>query len=151
MATKTLIDHYFYYFAIIPIRLTSAMWLNYPVTEQVITVFKLRQRMENLPSHAHTLQKALNLVISCCCLAEQGEEMYQNLKRTCGRAFVFLFKAIVTVLSCCHCRRHTCTCSSFLNSLVLYFMQCTCALKYCMYSFKQCLEPNVMNLLLYLK
>ena len=50
------------------------MWPNYPVTEQVGTAFKLK----NLPSCAHALHKALNLVISRCGLAERGEEMYQN-------------------------------------------------------------------------
>ena len=92
-ATKTSLENissrYFYYFAIIPIRSTCTMWPNYPVTEQVETAFKLRQRMENLPSCAHVLNKTLNLVNSRCCLAEYGEEMYQNLKRTC-KAFVFL-------------------------------------------------------------
>ena len=54
------------------------MWPNYPVTEQVGTAFKLRQGLKNLPSCAHALHKALNLVISCGGLAEHGEEMYQN-------------------------------------------------------------------------
>ena len=38
---------------------------------------------ENLPLCAHvlrkTVHKTLNLVISRCCLAEDGDEMYQNL------------------------------------------------------------------------
>ena len=57
-----------YYFAINPIRSTCTMWANYPVTEQVGTASKLRQRMENLPSSAcaHVLHKTLNLVVSRC-------------------------------------------------------------------------------------
>ena len=34
---------------------------------------------ENLLSCAHVLHKTLNLGISRCCLAEDGDEMYQNL------------------------------------------------------------------------
>ena len=95
-ATKTSLENissrYLYYFTIIPIRSTCTMWPNYPVTEQVGTKFRLRQRMENLPSCVHVLHKTLNLVISRCCLAEHGEEMHQSLKGTC-RAFVFLIKS----------------------------------------------------------
>ena len=86
---------------------------NYPVTEQVGTAFKLRQRMENLPSCAHVLHKTLNSVISRFCLAEHGEEMYQNLKRTCSQPLFFSLNPIV--LSRCRCRRR----SSFLNSLIV--------------------------------
>ena len=42
------------------------MWPNYPVSE-------------NGGQVARVLHKTLNLVISRCCLAEYGEEMYQNL------------------------------------------------------------------------
>ena len=84
MATKNSLENissrlYLYYFAIIPIRSTCTMWPNYPVTEQVGTAFKLRQKIKNLPSCAHGLHKTLNLVISRCCLAEHGEEKYENL------------------------------------------------------------------------
>ena len=68
--------------------------MNYPVTERVGTAFKLIQRKGNLRSCAHVLHKTLNLVISRCCLADYGEEMYQNLKRTC-MAFVFSLNPIV--------------------------------------------------------
>ena len=34
---------------------------------------------ENLLSSAHALHKTLNLGSSRCCLAEDGDEMYQNL------------------------------------------------------------------------
>ena len=65
--------------------------------------FKLIQRnlnREHLPSCAHVLQKtSTDLVISRCRLAEYGEEMYQNLKRTC-RAFVYLIKSDCFVLFC---------------------------------------------------
>ena len=83
MATKTSLANissrfYFYYFVIIPIRFTCTMWPNYPVREEVGTAFKLRQRIKYLPSCAHGLHKTLNLVISSCCLAEDGEEKYEN-------------------------------------------------------------------------
>ena len=34
---------------------------------------------ENLLSYAHAFHKTLNLGISRCCLAEDDDEMYQNL------------------------------------------------------------------------
>ena len=87
-------SRYSYFFAIIPIRPICTMWPNYPVTEQVGMAFKFKQRMKNLPWCAHVLHKTLNLVISRCRLAECGEEMYKNLKRTC-MAFVFSLNPIV--------------------------------------------------------
>ena len=44
--------------------------------------------MKILPSCAHVLHKTMNLVISRCCFAEDGKEMYKSIKRTC-RAIVF--------------------------------------------------------------
>ena len=82
MATKTsLISSrlYLYYFVIIPIRSTCTMWPNYPVTEEVGTAFKLIQGIKYLPLCAHGLHKTLNLVSSRCCLAEDGDEKYENL------------------------------------------------------------------------
>ena len=38
-----------------------------------------RKRMKNLPSFAHVLQKTLDLVITRCCFAEDGKEMYLNV------------------------------------------------------------------------
>ena len=56
----------------------------------------LIQRRENLLSCAHVLHKTLNLVNSRCYLAEYGEEMNQNLRRTCRvRAFVFSLNPLV--------------------------------------------------------
>ena len=43
--------------------------------------------MKNSPSGVHVLYRTLNLVISRCCFAEEGIEMYRNVKRTC-RAIV---------------------------------------------------------------
>ena len=103
-------SRYLYFFVIILIRSTCSVWRNYPVIERVGKAFKFKQRMKNLPSRAHVLHKTPNLAISRCCLAEFGEEMYQNLKRTC-RAFVFSLDPIV--LSRSRCRRR----SSILNSL----------------------------------
>ena len=48
-------------------------------TELVGAAFKLSQGIKNVPSCTHVLYKTLNLVISRCCFAKDGEEMYQNL------------------------------------------------------------------------
>ena len=56
---------------------------NYPGTKLVRVTFELTKRMKNSPSGVHVLHTTLNLVISHCCFAEEGIEMYQNLKRTC--------------------------------------------------------------------
>ena len=61
---------------------------NYPGTKLVGLAYKLRKKMKNSPSCVHVLHKTLNVVISRCCFAEDGKEMYQNVKRTC-RAIVF--------------------------------------------------------------
>ena len=65
------------YFAIISTRSTSTEMANYPGTKLVGVAFKC----------VHVLHKTLNLVISCC-FAENGKEMYQNVKCTC-RVIVF--------------------------------------------------------------
>ena len=51
------------------------MWPNYPVTEQLETAFRLRQRMKYFQSCAHVLHKTLNFFVSRCCLAEYGVEI----------------------------------------------------------------------------
>ena len=40
---------------------------------------QVETEMKNLTSHTRLLHKTLNLVISRCCFAEGGKEMYQNL------------------------------------------------------------------------
>ena len=47
-----------------------------------------KKENENSPSCVDVLHKILNLVITRCCFAEDGKEMYQNVKCTC-RAIVF--------------------------------------------------------------
>ena len=61
---------------------------TYPGTKLVGVEFRLRKGMKNSPSSVHVLHKTLNLVISHCCFAEFGREMYQNLKCMC-RVIVF--------------------------------------------------------------
>ena len=61
---------------------------NYPGTKFAGVAYKLRKKMKNSPSCVHVLHKTLNVVISRCCFAEDGNEIYQNVKRTC-RAIVF--------------------------------------------------------------
>ena len=62
---------------------------NYPGTKLVGVAYKLRKKMKNSPSSVDVLHKTSNLVMSRCCFAEDGEEIYQNVKRTC-RAIVFV-------------------------------------------------------------
>ena len=59
----------------------------------------------------HVLRTTQNSVISRCCLAEDGKEMYQELKRTCT-AIVLLINSFVQWCSRCRCRR------GFVNSLL---------------------------------
>ena len=58
-----------------------------PVTKLVGTAFKLIKKRK-LRFCAHVLHITFNLAISRCCFAEDGNEMYQNLKRAC-RAIAF--------------------------------------------------------------
>ena len=87
-ATKTSPENItlFHYclFSIISTRSTSTEMVNYPGTTFVGVAFKLPNKMKNSPSCVHVLHKtALNEVISRCCFAEDGKEMYQNVRRTC--------------------------------------------------------------------
>ena len=92
------------YFAIISTRSTFTKMANYPGTKLVGVAYKLRKKMKNPPSCVHVLHKTLILVILRSCFAEDGKEMYQNLKRTC-RAIVFAHKPIVLRRCRCRCRR----------------------------------------------
>ena len=76
------------YFAIISTRSTFTIIADYPGTKLVGVAYKLRKKMKNSPSCVHVVHKTLTVVISRCCFAEDGKEMYQNVKRTC-RAIVF--------------------------------------------------------------
>ena len=76
------------YLVIISTHSTFTKIANNPGTKLVGVAYKLRKKMKNSPSCVHVLHKTLNVVISCCCYAEDSKEMYQNLKRTCG-AIVF--------------------------------------------------------------
>ena len=51
-------------------------------------------KFEALSVLVHVLQTTQNLVILRCCFAEDGKEMYKDLKRTC-RAIVLLIKSFV--------------------------------------------------------
>ena len=67
---------------------TFTKMVNFPGTKLVGVAYKLRKKMKNSPWCVHVLHKTLNVVISRCCFAEDGKEMYQNVKRT-RRAVVF--------------------------------------------------------------
>ena len=77
---------------IISTRSTFTKMANYPGTNLVGVAYKLRKKMKNSPPCVHILHKSLNVVISCCCFAEDEKEMYQNVKRTC-RAIVFALRS----------------------------------------------------------
>ena len=70
------------YFAIISTRPTFTNMANYPGTKLVVVAYKLRKNTKISPSCVYVLYKTLNAVISRCCFAEDGKEMYQNVKRT---------------------------------------------------------------------
>ena len=61
---------------------------NYSGTKLVGVAYKSRKKMKNSPSSVDVLHKTFIVVISRYCFAEDGKEMYQNVKRTC-RAIVF--------------------------------------------------------------
>ena len=69
--------------------------VNYLGTKLVGVAYKVRKKMKSLPPCVHVLHKTLNVGISSCCFAEDGKEMYQNVKRTC-RAIFFHIKLIVS-------------------------------------------------------
>ena len=76
---------------------------NYPGTKLVGVGYKLRKKMKNSRYVlVYVLHKTSNVVISCCCFAEDGKEMYQNVNARAERLFL-LIKPIV--LRCCRCRR----------------------------------------------
>ena len=50
-----------------------------------------KENTTKLPVAVHVLQNTQNLVISRCCFAEDGQEMYQCWKRTC-RTIVLLIR-----------------------------------------------------------
>ena len=60
--------------------------------------------MKNFPSGLKFSQIHTNVVISRCCFAENGQEMFQVLLCT-YRANILLIKAFVLQFSRCHCRR----------------------------------------------
>ena len=44
-----------------------------------MTAFNFKWKYEKLAVVVHVPQTTQNLVISCCCFAEDGKEMYKNL------------------------------------------------------------------------
>ena len=54
----------------------------------------LKQDCKKLAEVVHVLQRTQNLVISRCLFAEDGKEMYKELKRT-GTAIVLLINPFV--------------------------------------------------------
>ena len=69
----------------------------------------------------HALQNTQNFVISRCCFAEDGEEMYKDSKRTCSTIVLFI-KPFAWWRSSCRRR------SGFLNSLMCVYEHKHCEL-----------------------
>jgi len=59
--------------------------------EYATNAFNSKQKYEKLAVVVHVHQTTQNLVISRCCFAEDGNEMYQELQRTCT-AIVLIIK-----------------------------------------------------------
>ena len=87
---------------------------NYPGTKLVGVGYKLRKKMKNSPSCVHILHKTSIVVISRCCFAEDGKEMYQNVHARAERLFL-LIKPIF--LRRCRCPRRRRCLSSLISSL----------------------------------
>ena len=68
--------------------------LKHASAEYATNAFSFKKSYEKLAVVVHVLQRTHNLVIPRCCCAEDGKEMYQELKRTCI-AIVLLIKAFV--------------------------------------------------------
>ena len=51
---------------------------------------QIRKEKKKSPSSGHVLHKTFNLVISRCCFAEDGEQMYQNLNARAERLFLLV-------------------------------------------------------------
>ena len=68
--------------------------IKHAAAEYATNAFSSKKNYEKLAVVVRVLQTTLNLVISRCCFAEDGKEMYQELKRTCI-AIVLLSTAFV--------------------------------------------------------
>ena len=58
-----------------------------------MTAFNSKERNEKLNIAVHVIQNTCDFVITRC-FAEDGEDMYKDLKRTC-RTIVLLIKLVV--------------------------------------------------------
>ena len=74
------------------------------LSEDVEAGFSSDRKHEKFVDGARVLVNTQNVVISSCCFAEDGYEMYQVLLCTC-RAIVLLIKAFVFPRSRCRCGR----------------------------------------------
>jgi len=59
-----------------------------------MTAFNSKERHKNLAIAVHVLENTYDFIISRCCFAEDGEEMYKDSKRTC-RTIVLLIKSFL--------------------------------------------------------
>jgi len=56
----------------------------------VTPAFNSTRKYEKLAAFVRVLQNTQNLVISRCCFAEDGKEMYKDLQRTCTAIVLFI-------------------------------------------------------------
>ena len=68
--------------------------LKHASAEFATNALSSTEKNEKLAVVVHVFQTTLNLVISRCCFADDGKEMYQELYRTCT-AIVVLIKPFV--------------------------------------------------------
>ena len=78
--------------------------LKHASAECATNTFSSKTNYEKLAVVVHVLQTTHNLVISRCCFADDGKEMYQELQRTCT-AIVLLMKPFVWWPSRCRRRQ----------------------------------------------
>ena len=107
MATKTSPENitlfHLCYFAIFSTSSTCTGMANYPGTNLIGVALKLRKKMKSSPSCVHVVHKTLNLVMSHCCFAEDGREMYQNekthMQSDCFSSLNLMFCGVVVVVT----------------------------------------------------
>lgn len=60
-----------------------------------MTVFNSKGRYERLAIVVHVFQNQQNLIVSRCCFAADGQEMYQHSQRTCIAMVLFCSFALL--------------------------------------------------------
>ena len=61
--------------------------LKHASAKYATNAFSSKEKCKKLAVVVHVLQTTQNSVISRCCFAEHGKEMYKELQRTCTAIF----------------------------------------------------------------